>query len=138
MNFHDVLISPVFWAIFWILRQFIFPVKPKYYIFWHANFAVWPKYYNLRRFNLVVVFSKIIILWVWVSNILWISTKALNLNANLNVSLSSFLYLLLILQLLIPETPFKRCVFVWYLTQRSIKNDHFFSGVAKRQKQNYR
>ena len=43
-----------------------------------------------------------------------------------------FLYLLsllCILQLPFQKTAFKRCLFVWYLAQQSIKNNQLFSGV---------
>ena len=49
-NFRDILKH------FWISWHFNFAVRPKYYISWHFNFADWPKYYNLRHFSFVVLF----------------------------------------------------------------------------------
>ena len=49
-NFRDILKH------FWISWHFNFAIRPKYYISWHFIFANWPKYYNLRHFSFVVLF----------------------------------------------------------------------------------
>ena len=68
---------------FWISWHFNFPVRPKYYISRH-----WPKYYNLRHFSFAVVLN-IDFFCAWVSSISGISEKV-GIYARLNTFLSFF------------------------------------------------
>lgn len=45
--------------------------------------------------------------------------------------------LLYVLQLAIQGTPFKRCIFVWYVTQNSIESNELLLDLARRQDNNH-
>ena len=77
-------------------------------------FAVWPKYYKLRHFDLVVVLK--IEFFMYLSFQHFKSSRK-SIIPKHNTCLHFFLYLFCILQLRNQKFSFKRCLLVWYLTQ---------------------